>query len=136
MTRNNNIDKTRASGRGLGSRPHGALLALLAATALAGCQREWVKPGASQQDFRTAHARCEADAYQRLPAATVPQQITPAGYTSGGIECTRNSAGGNDCKQKQVWRDATYTTRDANADGRSALIRNCMIQSGWTEKGD
>ncbi|APH54752.1 Hypothetical protein GbCGDNIH9_1451 [Granulibacter bethesdensis] len=105
---------------------------LLMGGALAGCADHWIKPGASQQEYQYTMAQCKAEGYTYMPANAVPYQVTNGYYSSAGIDCKKTSSGGNDCRQKQVYNPPIWGTRDANEDGRTAVIRACMMRSGWT----
>lgn len=108
-------------------------LALSAGVALSGCGPEkMTKPGASAQDYDIARARCEGEAWSQLPAAPTVTTTVAGYYSSTGIQCTPNSAGGHDCKQGQRWNPPVYGSKDANAEGRAAIVRACLINDGWT----
>lgn len=103
------------------------------AVALAGCGPEkMTKPGASAQDYDIARARCEGEAWSQLPAAPSVTTTVPGYYSSTGIQCTPNAAGSHDCKQGQRWNPPVYGSKDANAEGREAIVRACLINDGWT----
>lgn len=109
---------------------------VFAACGLGGCGPEkMTKPGASAQDYDVARARCEGEAWAQLPAAPAVTTTVPGYYSSTGIQCTKNAAGSHDCTQGQRWNPPVYGTRDANAEGREAIVRACLINAGWTPAG-
>jgi hypothetical protein len=95
---------------------------------LTGCTT-WTKPGTSPQELNMATTHCEAASYGLLPANNVTDKSTGASY-SERKKCEKNSANG--CiKKNGKYYEIIRTMTDTNSEGRSAVFRDCMVQSGW-----
>jgi hypothetical protein len=95
---------------------------------LSGCTT-WIKPGAGPQELNMATTHCDAVSHASLPANNVTNKSTGASY-SERKKCEKNSANG--CiKKNGKYYEIIRTTTDTNSEGRSAIFRDCMMQSGW-----
>jgi hypothetical protein len=104
---------------------------LAAALALAGCGHDyWVKPGASDQDFHTDLAQCEAAAAQALPYEEGTTQFgnvlarNRASCTQSGVFLTCSGAGPDLAPPTEI-------PYDANARKRAEMVAACMAGKGW-----
>jgi hypothetical protein len=117
---NNGFGTSRHRGR--------ALLALCLLPVLAGCTT-WVKPGADEAAADAAQTHCKAVSYGTLPAQIQNSTTRGASY-SDRKKCEKNSANG--CvKSGDRYYAIIKTSSDANSEGRDAIFRDCMYQSGW-----
>ncbi|MEP9377070.1 hypothetical protein ABLE91_10170 [Aquabacter sp. CN5-332] len=90
------------------------------------------KPGATQQDYDVARAKCEAESWTKLPANQVQYMSYSGGFTDGKENCVPGGPNGTKiCTREKVWNPPRYSTRDANEEGREALTRACLLNDGW-----
>lgn len=103
---------------------------------LGGCaQYQWVKPGASLQEFQRDHYHCLKESLDQAPP--VYQTIDP----SGGMPVREKlrsicseQAGLTDCsvKRQQEYGGMPYTT-DLNEPTRAGLYSACLNAQGWQQ---
>jgi hypothetical protein len=102
--------------------------------ALSGCaQYQWMKPGATEQDFQRDNYACMRDSLQQAPP--VYQTIDPTGGmpVQQKVRTTcRQQQGVTDCNQerKNIYRGRPYTT-DLNESMRNSVTSACLNAAGW-----
>ena len=112
------------------------IAALLGLFGLGGCaQYQWIKPGATPQDFQRDHYNCMQAALRQAPPAY--QTIDP----SGGIptrekvrSICRKQGGVSDCsiKREQTY-DSWPMTSDLNEPLRGQIYAACLGAAGWQQ---
>lgn len=99
---------------------------------LSGCVEKMTKPGATQQDYDVARAKCEAEAWTQLPASPVQYVSRPGGFEDGRETCVPGGPNGTKiCTREKVWRGPVISSKDANEEGREAVTRACLLNDGW-----
>lgn len=97
-------------------------------------QFQWLKPGATQQDFNRDSYECTTEAARTFPAMAVSYQITngstqPA-YTNcsgvgNSVNCTTTGGG---------YKPGQSVVVDANKNNRDNAAYQCMLARGWTRQ--
>jgi hypothetical protein len=108
------------------------ILALtIVSLSLSGCAQRWVKPGATEGDFKIAQARCEAIGYQKLPTRMHWMQIS-SGYTTQGYNrCTGSGANRRCYYTPGTYQPPRYGNVDQNEQARTRLVEACLFEDGW-----
>lgn len=83
---------------------------------LTGCvSYQWVKEGSTLQQREVDETSCMAKSLRELPPDNV---------------ITRRNISED---KKGKYQDASYSTQDANEDGRELLVKDCMLTKGWKQ---
>lgn len=97
---------------------------LLAALSLPGCAVErWEKPGATEAEFHSMKAQCNARAYERAPPLTRTESRT--------VSRTRCNSQGKQCHDYYA---TEYSSVDLNERTRDQVRRVCYAANGWIPK--
>lgn len=100
------------------------LFLLPALMVLASCaDYRWVKPGASEHDRQLQMTACEAQALKDLP----PDNVIADEYASSTLKDKPND------KKLEKNKETHHRIVDANDTKRGVLVKNCMLQNGWTQ---
>jgi hypothetical protein len=108
-------------------------LLVLAALALAGCQRyEWVHPTKSLEQFGTDKFACETRASRLYPVTPVTE-VQGGGYVYDDFpHCHHRYGGLGMCySQPPMYVPPTYSTRDLNEKPRNQAVESCLFSKGY-----
>lgn len=114
------------------------------ALVVGGCASyQWVKPGASQQDFSRDQYECQSEAARLYPAAYMAHQISSGYVAPSSTQCAGSGSAygmGNSVYGSTTTTCTTYPGQviapasipiDVNARNRSNSAEACMYARGW-----
>jgi hypothetical protein len=112
---------------------------------LVGCASyQWVKPGASKQDFSRDQYECQSDAARLYPAAFVAQQISSGYVSPSSTYCSGDGSAYGIGTSVYGSASSTCTTYpgqviapvsipiDVNSSNRDRSAEACMYSRGWS----
>ena len=109
------------------------IVTTVALLSLSGCAQRWVKPGATEGDFKVAQARCETIGYQKLPARVQWMQ-TSSGYSTQGYNRCSGSGANRRCTYVPgSYQPPRYGNVDQNERARDRLVEACLLEDGWRQ---
>ena len=92
---------------------------------------EWERPGATPQMRDAAVARCEAQAFAKVPTELVTVQTDSGGWVPPSRSC-RGEGDRRRCTETAgYYRQPSFAQRDQNRPAREAMVNDCMRSDGW-----
>jgi hypothetical protein len=108
------------------------LALLMAWTCIAGCAREWSKPGTTEQELNGDKLSCEQDAVKLYPVIREPPlTYRPPASSKLDPNCVQQT-GFDSCNTAGQSGPPTDTRGDTNAYNRDAAVKACLISKGYT----
>ena len=111
------------------------ILALsIALVGLAGCAKEWSRPGTSEPELHADQLECEQGAMKSYPVIH-DAPVTYRAPVSSKLDtnCVQQS-GFNNCDPAGAAGASPATHGDANDHERAAAVRACMVAKGYAYK--
>lgn len=115
------------------------------ALSVGGCASyQWVKPGASQQEFSRDRYECQAEAARLFTSAYIPQQISSGYVSPSSTYCNGSGSAygiGNSVYDSGSTSCTTYPGQaiapvsipvDVNTSSRREMEVACMYARGWS----
>jgi hypothetical protein len=103
--------------------------------AVAGCARDWTRPGTSEQEVNADKLNCEQAAARLYPAVREPPlAYRPAASSKLETSCTQQT-GFNNCDSAGAGgASAPAAQNNANDYNRAAAVKACLTSKGYTYK--
>lgn len=103
-----------------------------ALAAIAGCAKEWSRPGTTAQELNADKLTCEQEAMKQYPVThDPPVAYRPPAPNKLDPNCVQQS-GFDNCGSALHGGPPSDPQRDANAYNRDASIKACLTAKGYT----